>query len=379
MPEEIQAVCPFCSLHCADLRLKIDEGRLLGIYPACALAETSFLHSIADMASTQISDFRINASLEAARISFQQARQPVIVLTGNVENQAVSSAVKLAQRWSAVLTCEEDGSGSTLSLSTRTAGSLSASLGELSRLDMAVLCGLDSGSLPPRLGDFLGNYFNEGLFQLDRLNSLESIRQLRLALRGDPPDLPMVLCDLATRINAVSSGLLLFGLDWIHGDQALCTELLLWLKDLNQHKRWVGLYLPPASNSFGVVETLLAETGYPGNLRFRQENIEYSPYLWQVERLLKQGWTDLCVVIGQPSANFKEALRKHSDFKTILVSPETPDFPVSQWLPCARPGFDAPGLLQRMDGVPLEVQSIFPSRRPAADALLAGMLPELPL
>ena len=286
------------------------------------------------------------------------------------------AAVRLAKKYSAILACDEDCTGSILGLAAQSAGFLTTTLGEMQDPSLVISCGADPVRTHPRLGEILGWDPAARLLCLEPPDPLEALRWLRLACSGAGENLPAPYAGLAARIEAAPSGLVVFGPAWLETGQSFATELLLWFKDLNRRSRWYALYLAPASNSTGVVEGLLSQTGYPGNLRFNLEGIDYSPSIWRAERLIQQGGIDLCLLAGQPGSFSETTLNLLSQARTILLDPDPPAWNTSIWLPSARMGIDSPGLVQRLDGVPIELHPILPGQRPRMKDLLLELTQE---
>jgi len=116
--------CPFCSLHCDDLHLTNYGGHWKLISPPCPSASDRFRKWEPVSAGISSRPFQ-----DAVRI-LNKAHQPLIVLTGNVEQESVIAAVNLARATSAFLvrnnnTCEN------ITSAMRTAGLLSATLADL--------------------------------------------------------------------------------------------------------------------------------------------------------------------------------------------------------------------------------------------------------
>lgn len=327
------------------------------------VAKSGFQRAAEDLAAEQPSKAAIETSLRTARTWLREARQPLVVLSGSVDNETASAAVRLAKQYSAFLTCDEDATGSVLGGSIQAAGLLTGTLGDLRSLDLVVLCGVDLAGTPPRLGEFLGRDLATASLCLEPPAPLEALRWLRLAGMGEREQVPAAYAEPAARLEAASSGVVVFGSKWLKNGLPFTTEFLLWLKDLNRNRHWYALYLPPAPNSTGVVDVLVSETGYPGNLRFGSQGAEYSPRLWQAERLIRQGETDLCLLVGQPASFSEKTLGQLSRGRTILLDPFRPAWTPAAWLPCAQTGVDSSGLIQRMDGLPLALRSILSSQR----------------
>ena len=371
MSEKIQVTCPFCSLLCTDPRISLDGGQLAGFTPHCVLGEAGFKRAMAVLSSEQPGRDYLNETLQKARKWLQDAHQPMLVLSGGLDNETVSAVIQLAKQYSAILVCDEDSSGSILGLAIKEAGFLTGTLRDLHSLSEMILCGVKPASTHPRLGEFLGKDLTTRVLDLGSSNSLIALRWLRLAGSYAGRNIPVKYAEMAKRIEAATSGLVIFGSEWIKHGRPFSTELLLWLKNLNKKNRWYGLNLPNAPNSIGVVEVLRAETGYPGNLRFSPNGIDYSPHVWQAERLIQQGIVDLCILVGMPDSFLKNTLALLSHGQTILLSPDKPKIMLPIWLPTARSGVDTSGLFQRLDGVPVEIHSVLKGKRiPIKDLLI---------
>ena len=379
MMENIHPVtCPFCSLCCSDLHLSFDGDGLVGFTPACSLGETGFRRSQSDLSGDDPVISFHETSLRTAQQWLQEARQPMVVLSGNLEGGAVSAAIRLAKQFSAILTCDEESTGSIFGLSMQAAGLLTNTLHDLRDLSLVVLCGVDPAHTHPRLGEFLGRDLATDSLFLNMPDPLEALRWFRLAGTDKTVHIPTKFAEAATRIGVASSGLVVFGPEWLKFGKPFAAELLLWLKDLKGEKHWYGLYMAPAPNSTGVVETLLSETGFPGNLRFCQEQAEYSPRLWRVERIIQQGASDLCLLVGQPGSFSEKILALLSKGRTILLDPHQPAWNPPVWLPTARVGVEGPGRFQRLDGVPVEFRQLLQGSHPLMKDLLLELTYEEP-
>ena len=368
--------CPFCSLFCNDLHFTFDGSRLVTFSPPCSLGEAGFRRAAASLPFKGTANSLIETSLRTARAWLREARQPLVVLSGHLDIAAVSSALRLAKYSSAILACDEDCTGSVLGLSMQAAGLLTATLGDLRNQSQVVLCGVNPACTHPRLGEFLGRDLGTASLLLDPPDTLEALRWLRLAGSDGAENIPARFAEPAVRIETASSGLVVFGSEWLNVGIPITTELLLWLKDLARQKRWFGLYLPPAPNSIGVVEAFMAQTGFPGNLRFGRNKVDYSPRLWRAEQIIQQGDMDLCILAGQPGSFSEKTLAFLSHARTILLDPDQPVWNPPVWLPTARIGVEVPGRFQRLDGVPVELQPVLPGHHPLIQDLLLELVHE---
>ena len=378
MEELYPVTCPFCNLHCNDLHLSFDGGRLTGLTPACSLSEAGFRRVASALAEERTAKSPLETDLRTARTWLREALRPLVVLSGDLDRDAVLAAVKLARKYSAILTCDEDCSGSVLGLSMQSAGFLSATLHELHDLSLVVLAGVEPASTHPRLGEFLGWDLGTDCLFLDPPDPLVALRWLRMGSLDPAGNIPAKFAEAANRIQAAVSGVVVFGPEWLKAGLPLATELLLWLRDLKARRPWYALYLAPAPNSTGVIETLLSETGYPGNLHFGPEQVDYSPRLLRAEHIIQQGDADLCLLVGQPGAFSDHTLTRLTQGRTILLDPDPPAWNSPVWLPSARFGVEAPGRFQRLDGVMVKLRSVLHGDRPLMKDLLLELTREEP-
>src|SRR3990170_3676512 len=105
MSKKNRITCPFCSLHCTDLRMSIDGGRLASFSPPCILGENGFRNSIAELADEPVAKTAHIKSLRTIWEWLPDARQPLMVLSSDLESETVTAAVQLARQHSAILTC----------------------------------------------------------------------------------------------------------------------------------------------------------------------------------------------------------------------------------------------------------------------------------
>ena len=351
---------------------------MTGITPACPLGEAGFRRAASALAEEGAAQPCLETNLPTAQTWLREALRPLVVLSGNLDRDAVLAAVKLARKYAAMLTCDEDCTGSILGLSMQSAGFLSATLHEQRELSLVVLAGVEPSQTHPRLGEFLGRNLGTDSLILDPPDPLEALRWLRMGGLDPALQIPTQFAEAANRIQAAASGVVIFGPAWPAAGLPLATELLLWLRDLRARRPWYALYLAPAPNSTGVVETLLSETGYPGNLRFGLGQVDYSPHLLRAERIIQQGETDLCLLVGQPGSFSTRTLARLTQGRTILLDPDPPAWNSPIWLPSARFGVEAPGHFQRLDGVMVDLHSVLHGDHSSMKDLLLELTREAP-
>jgi formylmethanofuran dehydrogenase subunit B len=371
------ATCPFCSLHCDDLRLDMKPGHVVACTPVCGRAAAGYEKKpggLRPLTALGKSLDRLSA-LRTAAAWLDNACQPLVVLAGDVDLETARASIRLARSRSAILTLDDRNAASSLSLAMKSAGLLSGTLGELRARagQLVLLGGLDLEQDQPRFWSFLTADQKASAIHIDAPDPLDTIRHLRLTLRPKSQASRETLTRAAQKINAAPSGAVLIGEAWLQSGTPLLTELLLWLADLNADACWYGFPVIPESNRFGLAETLLTETGYPGNVRYLHGRAQYAPLELQVETLVRGGLVDAVILVGSwpgPEASWLAGL---AQAKSIQVSPEPPEGRRDLWFPSARAGVDAAGGMLRLDGVPVRLQPVLASQRPLAAELLAGL------
>jgi formylmethanofuran dehydrogenase subunit B len=356
--------CPFCSLHCDDLRLGLEAGCLVRLSPECELALSGY-DAISKKSISYDKDDRNEAYLLAGKW-LKDASQPLIILAGDADQEAVRAAIRLAIKINAVLSLDDCNSGNILSLAMKSCGLLSGTLGELrASASQIILLGVDPTKDMPRFWDYLSPEQKEKALSITIDDPLETIRYLRLALRSDRKTKDTPWKNIAEKISSIPGGIILFGPDWLQNGLLLISELLLWLNELNRAGRWYGLPVVPEPNRVGQIETLLLETGYSGSIQFSPDRVNFDPCEFQSERLMDNDKADVIILVGNPKHNDPSSIRKLDRYKgeVIQINPEPPDGHCDIWFQSARPGYDAPGEMSRLDGVPVILQPVVASDR----------------
>jgi formylmethanofuran dehydrogenase subunit B len=372
MKQELRTTCPFCSLHCADLRLSLDGGRLARFSPPCRRARRLYADTLAGLPEGDLPP-RAAASLRAARRLLQTAHQLLVVLSNDTDNLAVESAIRFSKHFSATLTCENE-ANTILSLGMKMTGLLTSTLGEARSVDQVVLCDVQPERSHPRLGEFIGKELLAKALHLHAADPFEALRWLRLGMAEKGEHVPALYADHVSRIRGAPSGVVFFGLGWLKPGFPLTTELLLWLRDLNRTGRWYAHYLSPGSNDLGVTETLLSLTGYSSCMRFRQGEVDFSLPKGEAEKLILTDTPDLCLLVGQPTSFSPQVFNRLKETSTILLDAHQPSWKPRLWLPVAKAGVDTGGMMQRLDGVPVTLTPVAAQKRQRVQDILEAFM-----
>jgi formylmethanofuran dehydrogenase subunit B len=359
MTQFASTTCPFCSLHCDDLRLEMEAGRLVRLSPECNLA----LAGYENISTISIFGKKLdqNEDYTMAEKWLNNSSRPLIILAGDADQNAVRAAIRLAKKINAVLCTDDCNAGNILSLAMKSCGLMSGTLGELrASASQIILLGVDPTKEMPRFWDYLSPEQKEKALSIDIDDPLETIRNLRLALRFDGKAKDTSWKTIAEKIPSAPGGVILFGPDWLQDGLPLISELLLWLNELSTKGRWYALPVVSEPNRVGQIETLLLETGYSGSMQFLPGGVNFDPCEFQSERLMDYDKADVIILVGNLNHLDTSSVRKldHYKGKVMKIGPEPPDGHCDLWLSSTRPGYDAPGEMSRLDGVPVILQPV---------------------
>ncbi len=368
MTQRSNLICPFCGLHCDDLCLEFGGGHLARLSPACPRAEAGYRRAWAGIENAP------EPALRDAAEALCRARRPLLVLGNGLEAEAVEAAFDLAQALGGRLLCDPLGAGLDLAEALGRQGALLATLGECRPAQQVVLCGRRPEELAPRIWEFLGEEKRASALECPLASPIETIRWLRLALRGEGESGPERIRDLAKSIQAAPSGVVVVRVDWLGTADGLAGQMLQWLNELNRRGRWLALFLGARGWGAGAAETLLDLSGAPGSLRGGLEGIRFAPRECRWERAAAEADAVLWVGEGLSAVDLPPA-RSPSRWVAAL-SPEKPAGAVDLWMPAAQVGLDAAGTLMRVDGVPVALEDIITSGRLSATQALRAIRQE---
>jgi formylmethanofuran dehydrogenase subunit B len=406
-----EAVCPFCSLACDDLRLKRTErGGIALIGPECPLARTGYIEAGTDgevpprIAGQPVAE---SAAIQRAAALIGASRAPLVAgLAAEVDG--VRAALALADACGAAVDHLRAEGLMRLLLPLIERGAVQTTLSELrNRADLVLVFGPDPRRAAPRLferalppnGLFLQEGAGRSVMFLGgapeaelgphlsvevlpapphRLAELAGGLARLIAGRGLPrPQVAGVptarLADLAEQMKGARYGVALFApalLDGAEPELAVAAILHL-VQELNRTTRWAALPVAGGDGLVGASQAMLWQSGLPLRSRFTPDGPRFQPRRLAVERLLAHGETDLLIWISA----FRPVPPPECSVPVIAISHPEARFSRAPevFLPVGVPGVDHGGATFRMDGVvalPL-ASARASSRRSAADHLAA--------
>lgn len=381
-------ICPFCSLHCADLQIVRDGQTVASLSPDCPKAQAGFAQAVQALAAAPLPD-----TLQEARRLVKSARRPLIVIGGAVSCAAQQQAAALARHLNAWVDTPASLGGCALPWASLEAGWPGCTLGELSARAKTVVL-LDAPLQkewprfssrflgrpvdPPTQLNLLGHELHSSLANNIARTEITTLVKLRLCLRGETGETIPELQRAAGMMQNTSWGVIVFGPQVAAGGRMLANELTGLIEDLSHAKgsRWQALYLPGGSNWPGASQALSSETGFPCAVRFIAHQAQFSPSEYSAAILLERCAPDLALFVGEADWLSSSALNRLAGIPSIVLSSQPPAGEYSLWLPSALPGIDGEGYFLRADSLPAYLAPLLPSQRPSVELLLSEIIGE---
>jgi formylmethanofuran dehydrogenase subunit B len=415
-----EAVCPFCSLACDDLRLKRTErGGVALIGPECPLARTGYIEAgTAEAAPPRIEGRAAaeSAAIERAAALIGLSRAPLVAgLAAEVDG--VRAALALADACGAAVDHLRAEGLMRLLLPLIERGAVQTTLSEMrNRADLVLVLGPDPRRIAPRLFERAlppsGLFLQEGAGR--RLMYIGGAPEAALAphlsmevvpapshrlaeiagalarlVSGKPLPGPEVagvpaarLAEIAGEMRAARYGVALFAPALFAGDdpELAVAAILHLVQELNRVTRWAVLPVAGGDGLVGASQAMLWQSGVPLRSRFTGDGPRFQPRRIATERMLREGEADLLIWISAyrpvppPDAPVPLIALAHHETR-FSRAPEV-------FLPVGVPGVDHGGATFRMDGVvALPLAPARASNRKSAAELLAAIgraLPERP-
>lgn len=402
--------CPFCGLLCDDLTVVANGEELTATENACPKARAAFARTLPR--ATPLVDGRAASyeqAVAAAARRLKKSRQPLFAGLGT-DVDGARAALVLAERCGAILDHQHGratGSGVRV-LQTR--GQTTTTLGEVrNRADLVVMVGTsinedfygfarrclrpDDALVPERLARreilHLGpaskapkqTGVDAQLLACGEDRLLEVINTVRALRAGRPTRAKgrhlKLATALAERVEAADYTVFVWAPGQLGTNSDLTIEALADLiADINRVRRAAGLALGGNDGAQSVLATAAWHTGYPLQLSYAGDTIDYDPLRYDTARLLAAGTVDLLLWLS----SFNPVAPPKTDVPLIVLGlPGTPlRAERSVFLPVGTPGLDHGGSLMRTDGVvALPLTQLRTTGLPSAAALLTAIAKEM--
>jgi formylmethanofuran dehydrogenase subunit B len=413
--------CTQCGCVCDDLRISVENGRVVEARGACELAEPWYLAQGTRRPPPALIGGQaapLETALDRAAAILGTSRAPLIYGLSRSSTQGQRAAVALADRLGATIDTTASLCHAPSIMAYQDSGESTSSLGEIrNRSDLVVFWGCDPLVSHPRhwerysvdpAGEFVpAGRRNRTIVVVDshRTDSSEradlfievepdrdfdALWTLRSLVRGiEPPKGATtgasieVLADLARRMKECRSGVAFFGLGLSrqglghHNVEAL----LLLVRDLNRFTRFYARRMRLYGDVAGADCVLCWQTGYPFSVNLGRGYPWFNPEEFSAVGMLERQEVDACVIVGSETLNqFPEpALAQLCGIPTVVLDyPEVePIIAPTVRFTTAIYGMHRPGTAYRMDEVPIPLRAFLPSSYPSDDEVLAAVMARL--
>ena len=388
-PEWIDAICPFCSCLCDDLKLRIEGNHPLEIYPACTRAEDAYksCSSIDILPQVDNVNHEWDRAIHIAAEKISAAHLPVVLLGRFVSREICTCAIDLAWTISGCADVITTGLKPDFHWMTET-GIQTCSIGEMrEKAGVVVLWGISLLNTHPRFWD---RYITSGkkkdiiainsslprqldlpAINFDTHQLVEIIVNLRLALKGEKIE-DAGIKELLDHLKKSNFTVFLLGEQFFKQDAVSLTEIQFLIKDLEKltASRCFSTLIKEDPDQQCGQAAMLGWAGVPGSIKLDPLKIDFSPSEYSIDHLLQKRCTDLLVCIGEPTGLGVDYINKKEKFDMILIGPRKSSCAPSIWLPSGQIGWDDEGTIYNLDDLPVCVPSIIPSIQPSMTSIL---------
>jgi len=384
--------CPFCGLHCDDLVIRNDAGRLTIDANGCPRAAAGFERVVAADASPQIAgrDATLADAIARAAELIGKAKLPLYGGLGT-DVEGMRAMMALADRSGGVVDHVLSNAQYRNVGVLQTRGWIMSTLTETrNRADLIVVVGSDLSIHHPRFyeriaspaeamfgeaeakrtivllgkgtpagdvkGDRIGEVLDLGCAPSDIPGVLAAVRA---ALHGAPSTGPVggiaadTIAHLAERCRNAHYSVFVWAPQALTFDGAdLAVHMIADIvRDLNKTTRSAGLSLGGNDGIASAASVCSWQSGYPLRVSFASGAPEFDPYRFEVRRMLAEGEGDLLVWV----ASFGPDPSPPPETKLPTIVLGAPGIRLARapevFIPLGTPGLDHGGRLVRCDNV----------------------------
>jgi formylmethanofuran dehydrogenase subunit B len=399
-PRDRAATCAGCGLVCDDITAVVGEGGALErLIRTCSLGDAWFAERVAPAPPPARVDGReaaLDDALDTAAAILGGARAPLVHGLGQTTCEAQRAAVALADAIGAVI----DPTGPLLDgasgLAYQARGASTATLGDVrDRAEIVVVWRADPAATHPRLFERLrlpaaGRELvvvderrtataetADTFLEVPADRDVEALWTLRALVResqiAHPEALEPPLGDLAARLRGCRNGAILHH---VRGHvEALALHAL--VRDLCRATHVVSVTLRHEGNAAGAEDVLAWQTGYPAAVSFAAGFPRASPGELSAAAVLERGEADAALVVGSDPLELlpPAAAERLRAIPVVSVDPRgtaTADAARVAFATGAY-GVHRPGVVHRLDGVPVPLRAPLASERPSDEEVLAAI------
>jgi formylmethanofuran dehydrogenase subunit B len=389
---DARMTCAGCGLVCDDIvAVRGEGGRVERLERTCPLGDAWFAERVAVAAPPARIDGReaeLEAALDAAAELLAAARAPLVYGLGRATCEDQRAAVALAEALGATI----DPAGPVLDGAAGGAfparGASTATLGEVrDRSELVVVWRADPATSHPRLFERLrlpgpdralvvvddtrtATAEQATLFvELPAGGDVDALWRLRALAREETTD-DSPLGALAARLRGCRHGAILH-----HVREPLAALAIgALVRDLTRVAHLVAVTLRHEPNAAGAEDVLAWQTGYPSAVSFAAGHPRSNPGELSAAAVLERGDADAALVVGSDPLEHLPQQAADALRAIPFVSLDAIDTATAQAarvaFTTAAPGIHRPGVVHRLDGVPVPLRAVLEPQRPSADDLL---------
>ena len=399
-PRARAATCGGCGLVCDDITAVVGEGGgLERLERTCPLGDAWFAERVGPVPPPARVDGRetgLERALDEAAAIFAEARAPLVYGLGQTTCETQRVAVALAEAIGAVI----DPAGALLDgasgLAYQELGTSTATLGEVrDRAEVVVVWRADPATTHPRLFERMRlpgadrelvvvdqrrtatAERADAFLELPAERDVEALWTLRALVREEPvaeaAQRNPSLAELAARLRGCRNGAILHH---VRGRvEALALHTL--VRDLSRVAHVVAVTLRRESNAAGAQDVLAWQTGYPAAVSFAGGHPRANPGELSAAAVLERGETDAALVVGSDPLDHLPPAAAERLRSIAVVSVDARDTATAgaarvAFTPAA-PGVHRPGVVHRLDGVPVPLRAPLQSSRRSDEEVLAAI------
>lgn len=407
--------CTACGCVCDDLRILVDEGRVVSAETRCGLADR-WLASLETAKHTGAAIEGVAVPLadaieRAARI-LADARSPLVYGLSRSSTAGQQAALALGEDLGAVVdTTASMGHGPAI-VAVQEVGESTCSLGEVKqRADLVIFWGSDPVLSHPRhferysvdpAGMFVPNGRRDRFvvvvdprrtatveqadlhLQAEPGGDFELLWALRAIIRGVGWDAPTAggiataqIESLASRMKSCRFGIVFFGLGLARQGTRTVAALLRLSQELNDFTRFYVRRMRVSGDVAGADSVLAWQTGFPFCVSFARGFPRYGPGEFSGHEMLRRREADACLLVGSSGLRrfSAEACDELKRISTIVLDPAhvDPGFVPTVRFTTAVPGVHHVGTAYRMDEIPIPLNPFLPKTTPSDREVLSAI------
>lgn len=417
--------CTVCGCVCDDLKLTVQDGRIVGTERACELAEPWLLaqdSSRPPVAEVTGCPVPLKSAVARAAEILKSAKAPLIYGLSRSSTQGQRAAVALADALGANIDTTASLCHAPSIMALQQVGESTCSLGEIrNRADLVIYWGSNPAVSHPRHMERYatlptGQFVPEGregrtlvvvdiqptatseqadiFLQVEPGSDFDVLWTLRGLVQGslsfaDEEKIggqPMsALRDLAERMKSCQCGVFFFGLGLTQRGvgHANVEALLRLVRDLNAHTRFHARRMRVYGDVAGADTVLCWQTGFPFSVNLARGYPRYSPGEYSANELLARGEVDACLLVGSEGIEPLSAAAKQFLTKIPVIVLDYPQAEIPATQPPLIPsvkfttavyGIHRPGTAYRMDEIPIPLRPVLHSDYPSDDEVLSAIL-----